>query len=56
MADVLVDALDTTVAEAGLESTGLDLVAALRLALEDESVVDRWLAGERVFYTAKTVR
>ncbi|MHB1413764.1 MAG: hypothetical protein ACYC1C_00800 [Chloroflexota bacterium] len=56
MADVLVDALDATVAAAGFESMGLDLVAALRIALEDESVIDRWLAGESVFGAAKTAR
>ena len=39
-------------AEAGLDAAGLDLTAALRIALETPDAGERWLAGEPIFAPA----
>ncbi len=37
----------------GLQSTHLELTAALRIALETPDATERWLAGEPIFRTAE---
>ncbi len=49
----VLDGLRAGLGEAGLRGDLLELTGALRIALEDPEALDRWLAGESVFDSAR---
>jgi hypothetical protein len=50
------EGLSSGLTAAGLEGERVELVAALKIALEDERAAERWLAGEPVFAAANPAR
>jgi hypothetical protein len=53
LSTMVLDGLRAGLEESGLESTLLELTAALHLVLSDATVEERWLAGQKVFAEAR---